>query len=490
MGKGRGRKDERRIPRDQRSPYGPATSRKEYLQRIMKEYGVDMGGEKMGPMKCEQAIDAVQGCGVPGCSICMPASGGVRGGQVSGVDDARADAVNNFRKMNNRLIFGSSRGLSLEDLLPPSTRNPKQALIDAERRAREDVKDYILDTTLHVSWEDIAGNEEAHRAMIEAIEFPIKHAKLYKFYGKKPTKGILLMGPPGCGKTMFGKAAAGVMSKLYGGKATMLAINATELQSPYVGQTEKKISQIFAYAKAYKALHGHQLIVFMDEADAILPNRNGGGMGRSVAGWEESNVATFLTEMDGLEDSGALIILATNRPEAIDGALLREGRIDRKIVVKRPDEAAARVILTRAMRNAPTNVVMVNPNYRGLDEGGMITVVDVGVRELFDTQRHLMTVKSTKGKDYLRLSDVVSGAMIVGLVERAKASAFHRDIAQGTMTGITVDDMYAAVEQVMAEQLERPDFYALTELAKRINAPVLELDRVQKPEIKWGGTLN
>lgn len=443
-----------------------------------------MGGEKMGPMKCEQAADAVQGCGNPDCEICMPSTGRDRNRGFlfgGGGSDARAEAI---RRVEARMTRGLIYGI---DQAEPPKPDPKQQLIDAERAARKPVRQYILTDQLSVSWEDIAGNEDAHRAMIEAIEFPIKHAELYKFYGKKPTKGILLMGPPGCGKTMFGKAAAGVMSKLYGTDATMLVVNATELQSPYVGQTEAKIKAIFDYAKAYKALHGHQLIVFMDEADAILPNRNGGGMTRSVAGWEESNVATFLAEMDGLEESAALIILATNRPEAIDSALLREGRIDRKIVVKRPDEAAARIILTRAMRNAPMHSTTRSDLLKLSHEH----LIDVGVRELFDTQRHLMTVKSTKGKDYLRLSDVVSGAMVVGLVERAKALAFHRDIEHGTMTGITVDDMYAAVEQVMNEQLERLDFYALTELAKRINAPVLELDRVQKPEIKFnGGTLN
>jgi SpoVK/Ycf46/Vps4 family AAA+-type ATPase len=383
-----------------------------------------------------------------------------------------------------RYDFGWMERMLLENLVAPGLHTEavsgRSSLEQAEVEARRPVEQYLLKGKLKVDWRDVVGNEEAHRAMIEAIEFPIKHKELFKFYGKKATKGILLSGPPGCGKTMFGKAAASVIGQLSGKEASMLSINATELQKPYVGQTEEIIRQLFAYAKAYKALYGHSLVLFIDEADSILPRRDAAG--RGVARWEESNVSTFLAEMDGMEESGALVILATNRPEAIDPAILRDGRIDRKIVVKRPDERAALTILSRAMADAPIHDTTTKLNARTY-------LVEFAINELFSPLRHIVKVKTERGVDYMTLGDVVSGAMVVGLVERAKASAFHRDISSGTKSGITEADMLHAIETVMAEQMSLPDVYALTELAQRLKSPVLELDRVHQPELKYAGTL-
>jgi SpoVK/Ycf46/Vps4 family AAA+-type ATPase len=359
-----------------------------------------------------------------------------------------------------------------------------------EKAAREKVKEYILTDALKVSWDDIAGNEEAHNAMRQAIEQPVKHAALYAAYGKKPTKGILLYGPPGCGKTMFGKAAAQVVGELFDASATLLAIPATKIQKPYVGQTEQIIRDIFAYARAYKARYGHSLVVFIDEADAILPARLGNT--RGIAGWEESNIATFLSEMDGLEDSGAVVILATNRPESIDQAVTRPGRIDYRIRVNRPDIAAARVILERELRGVP---IFENPimhevpmaNVPHLEQRNY--VAENVVEELFNPLRHVFKVRTERGMDFMNLADCVSGAMIVGLIERAKAIAINRDLVSGIARGVMISDFMTAIDAITAEQVEHPDLYALRELAQRLKTPVLELDRVHSPEIKYTGTL-
>lgn len=357
----------------------------------------------------------------------------------------------------------SARGLTLE-VEPLSKEDLKRAQLEAaEHRAREPVQQFVIETKSGVTWDDIVGNEEAHRAMIEAVEFPLKHPELFAHYGKKPSKGILLKGPPGCGKTMLGKAAANTM-----GATLMLGINGAALQQIYIGQTEKLIKSIFAYARAYRALHGHQLVVFIDEAEVILPQRGSGHW------FQESNVATFLAEMDGLEDSAALIILATNRPEAIDTALLRDGRVDRKVTVQRPTAASARIIFERELFKVP--------GYRA-------AYVDNAMAMFFDPMRQLLRIKHEKGTDFLTLGDVVSGAMMVGLVERIKASAFQRDVAARTMTGITDGDVVHAVEQLTIEQREQLDHYALMEFAQRVNSPMLEIDRVRQPEIKYTGTL-
>lgn len=353
----------------------------------------------------------------------------------------------------------------------------RRRLEHAEREARGSVKEWLLTGDLGVSWEDVVGNEQAHADLIEAIEFPTKHKELFEFYGKRATKGILLSGAPGCGKTMFGKAAASVMAKLHGvEQPAMISIKAPQLRSSYVGQTEERIKNIFAYAKAYKALHGHQLIVFIDEADAILPSRDGAG----VPWYREANVAAFLAEMDGLEESGALVILATNRPNAINAAVLRDGRIDRKIVVQRPSEEAARAIFAKAIETAPV-------------VGDRGPLVDYAMQEFFSPFRRLYRLRTEKGVDYMRLSDVVNGAMIVGLVERAKGLAFHRDVAAGARSGVTRDDIFASIDAVMKENMAQRDSYALREFAERIGVDAIVIEALQadiKIDVAAASTLN
>jgi SpoVK/Ycf46/Vps4 family AAA+-type ATPase len=345
-----------------------------------------------------------------------------------------------------------------------------------EREARGKVEKWILTTELNVAWDEFVGNEEAHSALIEAIEFPVKHSELYAFYAKKPTKGIVLHGAPGCGKTMFGKAAATAIAKMHGLKtATLLSVKANELDSKYYGESEQRIRDIFAYAKAYKNLHGHQLVIFMDEADAMLPSRDG-----NVTVFHKSNVAAFLAEMDGLEEPGALVILATNRPEALDAALLRDGRCDRKIVVKRPSQDAARVIFEKNFASAPTVV----------DKAAL---VDYAIDEFFSPFRRLYRLRTEKGTDYMRMFDVVNGAMIVGLVERAKASAFHRDVQAGARSGITREYIFAAIDQVMKENMGQRDTYALREYAERVGVDAIAIEALQsdiKIDVAASATLN
>lgn len=421
---------------------------------------------KLQPQQDYCKPGAVQGCGDPNCDICLP-SNGRGGGALGGSGGGRSSSewvIDASALRSAYISFGSSSGTN-------SRRS--SSVEEAEQAARSKVEKFLLKAELQTEWGDIIGNEDAHRAMIEAIEFPIKHKELFKFYGKRPTKGILLSGPPGCGKTMFGKAAATVIAKLYGkSSSALLSVKATELQTPYVGQTEEIIRNIFAYARAYKARYGHQLVVFIDEADAILPSRDGIGTRRALP-WEESNVSTFLTEMDGLEESGALVILATNRPHAIDSALLRDGRCDRKIVVRRPNEEAARVIFTKGFATAP---VIGDRDY----------LIAYAMNEFFSPLRHLINVKTSRGTDFLNLAHIVSGAMMVGLVERAKAHAFHRDIAHSTKSGITEIDILAAIDAVAEENRGKPDIYALQEFAESLGQEVLELSP-SRPEIKFAG---
>lgn len=399
-----------------------------------------------------------------------------------------------MREMTERAIFGDFTvsldgkdiGISKVRFATPDLDGSRsgvdaerQRLEAEERRLRGPVAKYLLNAPPGVAWDDVIGNDTARTHLVEAIEHPVRHADLYRHYGKKPTKGVLLYGPPGCGKTMFGKAAASVLAQLHGAKsASFMSIKGPELQSTYVGVTEQTIRDIFAYARAYKALRGHPLVVFIDEADAILPSRDG-----RATWFQASNVATFLTEMNGIEDSGALVILATNRPDAIDAAILRDGRIDRKIQVERPTRGAAGMIVQRALLTVPlaaeTLTAVGEPTLgemSGTGEPYLPTLQEHALGELarhvahtvFAPEQIVAQLATDQGPRFIRLSDIVNGAMLVVIVEQAKGNAFRRDLAAGgAPTGLTRQDLDQAVLAVVAQNRGLNHTSVLQEIAAR-----------------------
>jgi SpoVK/Ycf46/Vps4 family AAA+-type ATPase len=408
-------------------------------------------GKQMTGMKfqAEQVHDTVQGCGNPECETCLPKSG------------ARGDTRTGSASSNSRPsvqfddILAFSRALAEISSLSISKADGSQEQRDpAYESAKEKVKAYLLQTSHDVGWDDVIGNEAARTALVEAIEAPIKSREVYAKYGMKPLKGVLLWGPHGCGKTMFGKAAASVIGRLHGKDAMLLKINGPEIQTPYVGQTEQIIRDIFKFARLYAKKHGHPLTIFIDEADAILPARSG----RS-ANWEASNVATFLAEMDGLETSGAFVILATNRPEAIDAALLRDGRCDRKIKVERPSRAAAVHILTAALKGAPL-------------ASDAAALAHAAIEQFFDDAQILNTFSGLlNGKEQtmsLCLRHIVNGAMIVGLAQRAKGLAFRREISGGSGDGVSGEDLTQAIADVCRENAGLDHAHAMADFAQEI----------------------
>lgn len=428
-----------KIPRQQMSKYDPKSM-------------IRIGGPYKAEAVTSQEHNAVQGCGNPACDICMPKDG-KRGDVRFGGNPGGADSF--FAQINRKAMeemFGSG-GFTFE-FLASGRDKPKGGDSAAYRQAKEKVEKYILATAHDLQWDDVVGNEAARTALVEAIEAPVQHAELYAHYGQKPLKGVMLHGPPGCGKTMFGKAAASVIGRLHGQKALLIKINGPEIQSPYVGVTEQIIRDIFAFARIYAKEKGHPLTIFIDEADAILPSRSG-----RVAGYEMSNVATFLAEMDGLEGSGAFVILATNRPEAIDAALLRDGRCDRKIKVERPSREAARQILRKGLATAPI--------------GGELDELVSGALQHFYSRDHVLgQFRIGRGKEAedhpFHLHRIVNGAMLVGLVERAKAIAFRRDLAAGSRSGIVLDDIKTAIDTVLVENRGMDHAYAVQEFVTEL----------------------
>lgn len=320
-----------------------------------------------------------------------------------------------------------------------------------------EVRPWVQPTRSDITWSSIIGNAEAARALQLAIEAPQQSPELLAAYGIRPASGVLLYGPPGCGKTMFAKAAAAAI-----GGPHYLLVTGGNLRSMWHGETEKNIVKLFAHARSYRERFGVQLLIFIDEAEALLPPR-----GRSRL--DDDVVAEFLAQMDGLAQNDAFIVLASNRPDSIDEALLRDGRISRKIRVARPDYYAAIDIATQELSTVPLG--------RGIRREDLaITLAD----ELFHP-RHIIhtsqfvrgTISEGKASDiqstdlHFCLSDIVSGAMIVGLVNRAKLIAFERDREYGEVRGVYNEDMVAATTEVFADNVNLSHRFALEEFIER-----------------------
>lgn len=297
--------------------------------------------------------------------------------------------------------------------------------------------------TTRTTWDDVGGLEEAKAAMIEAIEMPVKYADLYKKYNKLPVKGVLLYGAPGCGKTLLGRAAATAISDVNEGRGTesnFLYVKGPELLNMYVGNTEASIRSLFAQAREHKENHGYPAILFIDEADALLGARGGrGAHGGMLGSLSSTIVPQFLSEMDGLEDSGAIVLLSTNRADVLDPAIVREGRIDRKVRIGRPDQKATEAILRIHLKGKPLD--------SAVDEAQF---AKVAAEALFAPDFVLYSIHRNDGPPFtvpFTLGHMVNGAMIAALVDQSTTNAINREIKGGT-SGVSMSDFAQALISV------------------------------------------
>lgn len=294
-----------------------------------------------------------------------------------------------------------------------------------------------------VTFDQIAGLHDAKRELLDAIVMPHKHPEIYKFYKKKPPKGILLSGPPGCGKTMLAKAAANALREVCDAKGSsdgFMYVKGPEILHHFVGASEAKIREIFAKAREYAREAGHPALLFIDEADAILGMR-GKGISSDM---EKTIVPMFLAEMDGLDETGAIVLLATNRPDTLDPAVVRDGRIDRKIIVPRPTPEAVSDIFTMHLVPLPTQ--------------GEMTHAEMAVHataELFNPKRVMFRVKTSDNKMHdFKLQHIVNGALVATIVDQASSQAMHRDLAANTNTGVTLQDLYDSIDKAQKQNLQ------------------------------------
>jgi len=292
-----------------------------------------------------------------------------------------------------------------------------------------DFEDFRADT-VKVAWDAIGGLSAAKEAIEEAVVLPLAHPDLYAHYGKGASKGALLYGPPGNGKTMLAKAVA---TRLGDGAGMFLAIKGPEVLDKFIGETERAIRERFAAGRRYFEETGKPAVLFVDEADALLSKRGNGH--HSMV--QQTVVPTFLAEMDGMATSPVFVILATNRADALDEAVVRDDRIDRKIEITRPGPEDAREVLAIHIGNTPLAT--------GDTKGDLIAHT---VYEVYHADRKVGTNGASKP-----LSHIVSSAMLAGIVNHAKSSAIRRDLASQSKrpSGLLTGDFTHGVAMVQEE---------------------------------------
>jgi len=321
-----------------------------------------------------------------------------------------------------------------------------------------EVKGYYLEEIPEITWDQVGGHERAIHLIRDAIERPLLYPELYEKFGKRQLKGILLYGPPGCGKTLIAKATAHMLTESYreetGQKDVreyFMLINGPQLLNMWLGETERMVREIFAAARE-RAKEGNLVFIFIDEADSLLRVR-GGGRALNIA---NTVVPQFAAEMDGLVGlENVIVMLTSNRPDYIDPAILRPERIDRKVKIDRPDwDASAQIFRIYLDENVPLDPKLLKSHKK--DEAkAREELVKNATDYLFrrDIETAFLEVSLRSGRrDILYWSDLVSGALIMSAVERAKDFVINRIIeSKKENDGVGPEDLYLALDAEYAE---------------------------------------
>ncbi len=339
--------------------------------------------------------------------------------------------------------------------------DPRSGLV-FERLIRPEVQELVLEEVPDVTYEQVGGLREQIEEIRDAVELPYRHKELFAEYGLVPPKGILLYGPPGCGKTLIAKAVANSLAKAVAertgrpdARSYFLNVKGPELLNKWVGETERQIRLIFQRAKE-KSDEGVPVIVFFDEMDSLFRTR-GSGISSDV---ESTIVPQLLSELDGVESlKNVIVIGASNREDLIDPAILRPGRLDVKIKINRPDPVAAREIfkiyLSRDVPIDPETLAA-----KGGDREAVIAdFIEATVAAMYaetDENRFLEVTYANGDREILYFKDFSSGAMIENIVRRAKKDAIKRQIAGGTR-GIKKEDLLNAIKQEFREHEDLPN---------------------------------
>jgi proteasome-associated ATPase len=332
-----------------------------------------------------------------------------------------------------------------------------------EKLIRQEAEELILEEVPDISYADVGGLDAQIEAITDAVELPYLHRALFHDYDLPAPKGILLYGPPGCGKTLIAKAVANSLSQKVGEltgnrnvRSYFLNIKGPELLNKYVGETERQIRVVFQRARE-KAEEGVPVIVFFDEMDSLFRTR-GTGISSDM---ESTIVPQLLAEIDGVESLRDVIVIgATNREDLIDPAILRPGRLDVKIKIERPDAEAAAQIFQRYLHvDLPLDESTVRELGGGDRAKAVQLIIEETVSHMFrvdDENRFLEVTYQGGDKEILYFKDFASGAMIENIVRRAKKIAVKREIAnQGR--GLRKEDLFESIRQEFRENEDLPN---------------------------------
>src|SRR6266516_3205070 len=330
-----------------------------------------------------------------------------------------------------------------------------------EKLPKEQVEEAILEEIPEITYEDIGGLGKQIEEIRDAVELPFLYSELFLEHQLKPPKGVLLYGPPGCGKTLIAKAVANSLAKQVeektgqtGAHSYFLNIKGLELLNKYVGETERQIRLIFQRAKE-KSEEGFPVIVFFDEMDSLFRTR-GSGISSDV---ENTIVPQLLSEIDGVETlKNVIVIGASNREDMIDPAILRPGRLDVKIKIERPDAQGARDIMSKYLNPG----VPIHPDeMQGAadKQKALQRIIDKTVERMYadsEENRFLEVTYQSGDKEILYFRDFNSGAMIENIVARAKKQAIKRLLQSGEK-GIRSEDLIHAIRDEFKENEDLPN---------------------------------
>jgi len=334
--------------------------------------------------------------------------------------------------------------------------------VATELLPREEVEELVLEEIPDITYEDIGGLEGQIEAIRDAVELPFLYAELFQEHELEAPKGVLLYGPPGCGKTLIAKAVAKSLADKVrertgreDARSYFLNVKGPELLNKYVGETERQIREIFQRAKE-RSEEGLPVIVFFDEMDSIFRTR-GTGISSDV---ESTIVPQLLSELDGVETlKNVIVIGASNREDLIDPAILRPGRLDVKIKIERPNADQAKDVMSKYLHP----VVPIHPDEVERHSGDVLVAVarmiERTIEQMYEPSernRFLEVTYASGDKEILYFKDFNSGAMIENIVRRAKKDAIKRFLSTGEK-GIKTDDLLTAIRDEFKENEDLPN---------------------------------
>jgi proteasome-associated ATPase len=394
-----------------------------------------------------------------------------RNGPVLKVAEALADGRLRFEQEMGRQVLILQRS---SDLVGVDLKAGDEVRIDPslhvaiEKLEDRKANSHFLDEVPTVTWEQIGGQTEAIAAIRKAIEYPLLHAGTFQRFKFTQPKGFLLHGPPGCGKTLIGQAAAASLAKLVGesvpgasgakgdkppvSRGAFLHIKGPEILNMWLGESERMVRDLFAQARARRN-EGALPFIFIDEAESVLGTR------RASRSFNISStlVPMFCAEMDGIESlCEVVIILASNRPDLIDPAVLRPGRIDRKIKVSRPNrDSAASILNVYLTEDLPLDRQWID-QHGGDRKKACADLIEHALSAIFSRidENRLLSIRLRSGQSkVLYRGDLISGAILASIVQRAKEQAIDRVITTGgaEQGGMTLDDLVNSVHAEFRE---------------------------------------